>query len=148
MPSPNQLKKLGLFSMLVLLLAVAVPPQIIAQSDSSLTVLEIMTEIVAPTTGTIWGAYQLETDAEWQEIEKAALAVIDAGKLLANGGTGPEDKGWAAQEDWQSYNQQMVAAAREVIAAVSNKDEEALFNAGNDSLYPPCESCHQKYQMQ
>jgi len=41
----------------------------------------------------------------------------------------------------------MMSAARAVIAAVAARDEEALFNAGNDQLYPPCESCHQRYQM-
>ena len=42
----------------------------------------------------------------------------------------------------------MIAAARAVITAVGQKDEEALFAAGNDALYPPCESCHQQYQQQ
>ena len=39
-------------------------------------------------------------------------------------------------------------AARQVLVAAEKKDEEALFNAGNDALYPPCESCHQQYQNQ
>ena len=42
----------------------------------------------------------------------------------------------------------MIAAAREVLAAVEVRDEEALSEAGNNSLYPPCESCHQRYQNQ
>ena len=46
------------------------------------------------------------------------------------------------------YNQQMITAARAAITAIANKDEEALFNAGNDQLYPPCESCHQRYMAQ
>ncbi len=141
-------KKLSLLSMLVLLPTLAVQPQITAQSESLLTVKEVMTAVIAPTTATIWGAYELESDSEWQEIENAALTVIAAGNLLADGGAGPEDKGWAAEEDWQGYNNQMITAAREVITAVGNQDEEALFNAGNDSLYPPCESCHQQYQEQ
>jgi cytochrome c556 len=52
----------------------------------------------------------------------------------------------AAETDWKTYNQQMIEAARLVILATDNKDEEALSAAGNDALYPPCESCHQQYQ--
>ena len=95
----------------------------------------------------IWGAYQLETDAEWKEIENAALAVIAAGNLMAHGGSGPDETVVAAEEDWQLFNQQMITAARQVITAVEQRDEEALSSAGNDALYPPCESCHQQYQQ-
>ena len=110
--------------------------------DEGLTVGQIMNAIVAPMTNTIWGAYDIQTDAQWQELENAALAVIAAGTLLTTTG---ED---AANEDWQGYNQQLIAASRAALTAIANKDEEALFNAGNDQLYPPCESCHQRYMAQ
>jgi len=35
-----------------------------------------------------------------------------------------------------------------VLAAVAVRDEEALSDAGNNALYPPCEGCHQQYQNQ
>lgn len=118
----------------------------LAQITPELTVKEIMNALITPTTNTIWGAYQLETEAEWKEIENAALAVIAAGNLLALGGSGPGESAAAAEAEWRQYNEQMIAAAREVLIAVSARDEEALSNAGNNSLYPPCESCHQQYQ--
>ena len=111
-----------------------------------LTVKEVMTAIIAPTTATIWGAYQLQTDAEWQQVRNAALSVIAAGNLLQIGGSGNGESALAQQAQWKDFNQQMIAAARQVIAAADKKDEEALFAAGNDALYPPCESCHQQYQ--
>lgn len=111
-----------------------------------LSVKEIMNGLITPTTTTIWGAYQLETDAQWQEVRNAALAVIAAGNLLQFGGAQEGEVETAAESDWKTYNQQMIEAARLVITAVNNKDEEALSAAGNDSLYPPCESCHQQYQ--
>ena len=111
-----------------------------------LSVKQIMNALITPGSATIWGAYQLETEAEWLEIENAALTVIAAGSLLAGWAAGSEDQAWAAEADWQSYNSQMMAAARLVITAVGQKDEAALSSAGNDALYPPCESCHQKYQ--
>ncbi|MBT6990829.1 MAG: hypothetical protein HN957_02505, partial [Gammaproteobacteria bacterium] len=57
-------------------------------SSPLLSVKEIMNGIITPTTTTIWGAYQLETDTEWLEVQNAALAVIGAGNLLAHGGAG------------------------------------------------------------
>lgn len=120
-----------------------------AQSNAQqplLTVKEIMNAIITPRTTTIWGAYQLKTDAEWQEVRNAALSVIAAGNLLQAGGAGEGEASKAAEADWQSYNQQMIDAARQVIAATEDRDEEALSAAGNDALYPPCESCHQQYQ--
>lgn len=111
-----------------------------------LTVKQVMNALLAPMTTTIWGAYELKTDAEWLAVENAALGVIAAGNLLASGGAGTNEAAQAREADWQTYNQQMIAAARAVLSAVARKDEEALAAAGNDALYPPCESCHQQYQ--
>jgi hypothetical protein len=117
-------------------------------SSPLLSVKEIMNGIITPTTTTIWGAYQLETDTEWLEVQNAALAVIGAGNLLAHGGAGEGEISVAQEAEWKSFNAQMIAAAREVIVAVEARNEEALSEAGNNSLYPPCESCHQRYQNQ
>tara|TARA_B110000914_G_scaffold70468_1_gene61587 strand:+ start:594 stop:1025 length:432 start_codon:yes stop_codon:yes gene_type:complete len=120
-----------------------------AQTDERqplLSVKDIMNGLIVPTTTTIWGAYQLETDAQWQEVRNAALSVIAAGNLLQFGGAGEGEVVAAAEEDWKTYNQQMIEAARLVIVAADNKDEEKLSAVGNDVLYPPCESCHQQYQ--
>lgn len=118
-----------------------------ADTTPLLTVKQVMNAIITPMTGTIWGAYDLQTDAQWQEVEQAALTVIAAGNLLASGGAGAGEAAQAEEADWQRFNNQMIEAARQVIAAVNNKDEEALSAAGNDALYPPCESCHQQYQI-
>ena len=134
------------YSLLVLILLLSFGRIAAAQIEPELTVQQIMSAIVTPTTSVIWGAYQLQTDSEWLAVENAALSVIAAGNLLSVGGAGDGEAGFAQEPQWQEYNAQMIAAARAVLVAVSNKDEEALFNAGNDALYPPCESCHQQYQ--
>ncbi len=140
---------LTLLAMILLLLS-PLPPRHLTQAQGEqrplLTVKQIMNAIVTPTTGTIWGAYQLQTDAEWKEVENAALAVIAAGDLLTAGGAGAGETEAAAEADWQAFNGQMIEAARAVLSAVEARDEEALSSAGNDALYPPCESCHQQYQ--
>ena len=111
-----------------------------------LSVKEIMNSIVTPATNTIWGAYQLETESQWQEVGHAATAVIGAANLLMLGGTGEGETEIAGEAEWQLYNQQLLAAARQVLVAVNKRDENALSQVGNDALYPPCESCHQAYQ--
>ena len=111
-----------------------------------LSVKEIMNSIVTPATNTIWGAYQLETESQWQEVGHAATAVIGAANLLMLGGTGEGETEIAGEAEWQLYNQQLLAAARQVLVAVDKRDENALSQVGNDALYPPCESCHQAYQ--
>lgn len=111
-----------------------------------LSVKEIMNSIVTPATNTIWGAYQLETESQWQEVGHAATAVIGAANLLMLGGTGEGEIEIAGDAEWQRFNQQLLAAARQVLVVVDERDENALAQVGNDALYPPCESCHQAYQ--
>ncbi len=116
------------------------------QEAAVLTVKEIMNALITPGTATIWGAYQLESEAEWQAVANAALTVLAAGELLSRGGAGEGARDRASAADWQQFNRQMMAAAQEVLATVAARDEEALSAVGNDLLYPPCESCHQQYQ--
>lgn len=137
-----------LLFVLALLGTVFFQPALNSQQQSGqtqLSVREVMNTIVAPTTATLWGAWDIETDAQWQELEQAAAAVIGAGERIAQGGSGPRDNAWAAEPEWQQYNQQMIDAARTAITAIRARDMDALSSAGNDLLYPPCESCHQKY---
>ena len=113
-------------------------------SKPQLTIRQVMNDIITPATATIWAASELKTDAEWLEVENAALSVIEAGNLMTGAGEG--ENHMVTEADWGAYNDQMITAAKKVIVAAQAKDEEALFNVGNNDLYPPCESCHQKYQ--
>ena len=106
----NNKKLLGFVGLLALLLTVPAHTQTGDESQPLLTVKEIMNAIITPATTTIWGAYQLETDAEWLEIQNAALRVIAAGDLLASGGAGSGEQETASEADWRSYNNTMIAA--------------------------------------
>lgn len=119
-----------------------------AELEPELSVKQLMNGIITPATNTIWGAYQLETDAQWQQVENAAYAVIGAANLLSVGGSAEGEAEVAATAQWQEFNAQLLAASRQVLAAVAARDEEALSEAGNNSLYPPCEGCHQQFQNQ
>ena len=143
------MKKINIFISLAFINMLALTSPFAQESSQPLlTVKEIMNGIITPTTTTIWGAYQLQSEAEWLEVQNAALAVIGAGNLLALGGAAAGEEATAQESDWIEFNNKMIAAAREVLAAVEVRDEEALSEAGNNSLYPPCESCHQLYQNQ
>lgn len=116
-----------------------------SQDSPGLNLRELMVGVVAPNTNKIWSAFEIKTDNEWLELEHATSAVIAAAQLIALGGA---DGAYATQsknEDWQSFVAQLIGAARKAQLAIQNHDEEALFNAGNDELYPPCENCHNVY---
>ena len=125
---------------------VSIPASVADELKSKLSVKEIMNNIVTPATNTIWGAYQLKTEAQWDDVRSAAEAVIDATNLLRMGGAHDNEARMAAEAEWQTFNQQLLAAAEQVLMAAENRDENALSQVGNDALYPPCESCHQVYQ--
>ncbi len=73
------------------------------------------------------------------------MTVIAAGTVVAQGGPDGAYSEQAKNADWQEYTQQMMAAARRAVQAIQNHDEQALFDAGNEALYPPCENCHATY---
>ncbi len=131
-------------AMPVLFCALTVAPSY-TQEIRQLTVLEVMTNMVVPASAALWGAYEVQTEQQWLELEAAAMALITAGEMLGEGGSAAIDLANAANADWQQYNQQMVEAARKMLSAIRERDEAALSTAGNDELYPPCESCHSKY---
>jgi len=127
-------------------ISMSVSASVADEVSPELSVKEIMNSIVTPATNTIWGAYQLETESQWQEVGRAATAVIGAANLLMLGGTGEGEAEIAGEAAWQRFNQQLLAAAGQVLVAVDKRDEKVLSQVGNDALYPPCESCHQAYQ--
>lgn len=140
-------------TMMTLLLAVSVIPFVVLQSNAQdlqpsdkLTIKQMMNAMLTPMTNIIWGAQALDTEAQRQEVENAALTIIGAANLIAQGGADGDQNNWSQESDWQQFNNDMIAAAKATIDAVAAQDMDALFAAGNDQLYPPCENCHQKYQ--
>ena len=131
----------------LLLLLVFIYPTYAQDNESpQLTVKQIMNELITPASNTIWGAYQLQTDEEWATVQKAAEEMLVAGELLGNGGAGEGERELAARAEWRIFTGQMLEATRKVLSAVAARDEEAMSAAGNDDLYPPCESCHERFQ--
>lgn len=115
------------------------------QPDPGLNIREVMLSVIAPVTNKLWAASDIRSDEQWLELEQAAMTVIAAGTVVAQGGPDGAYSEQAKNADWQQYTQQMMAAARQAVQAIQNHDEQALFDAGNEALYPPCENCHATY---
>jgi cytochrome c556 len=109
-----------------------------------MTIMEIMTSIIAPATDTLWAADDPSSDEAWNQLESAALKVIRAGETIKQGGSGTQDNNWANQLDWQSFTNEMTNAAEQALAAIHKKDIDALLDVG-DALYQSCVNCHQNY---
>lgn len=109
------------------------------------SILETMVSVITPTTNTIWDAYELQTDAQWQAVDDAAVKTIQAFEAMKIGGTGENDNRWVADPRWGTYSDQVISAAEMVREAVVKRDEDLLAEAG-EKLYTPCESCHVEFQ--
>lgn len=86
-----------------------------------------------------------KTDADWSEIEHHAIQLAGAGTLIAQGGTGQADPGWARSPDWQQYSRQLDEAGLAALNAARSKNLEALVKA-NGQLVEVCESCHKEFK--
>jgi cytochrome c556 len=109
------------------------------------TIKELMEKTITPATNTIWNAYDPPTtDEQWQALEEAAVTLLAAAYITAQGGAGPMDTEWAKQPAWQAFNQVMIGAGQDALAAIRARDHDALLVA-SDVLYPPCEGCHMQF---
>ena len=105
---------------------------------------ELMETTITEASNTLWNAYDPPTAEQWAALEKAALALIEAAKINAVGGTGPMDNEWVKQPAWKPFNDTMLQASEAALAAIRAKNHEALLSAG-DVLYGPCEGCHAQF---
>ena len=108
------------------------------------TIKEVMERIITPTTNTLWGADNPQTDEEWQILDDAAITMVAIGNVLDMGGSGPSDNDWVKDPVWKAFNQAMSNAAVQYRQAIQDKNTDALFGAG-DALYTPCEACHLQF---
>jgi cytochrome c556 len=86
-----------------------------------------------------------KTDADWGELEHHAIQLAAAGPLIALGGTGQADPGWAQSPAWKKYSQELADAGVAALNAVRSKNLEALVKA-NGQLVDVCERCHKEFK--
>ena len=87
------------------------------------------------------------SDADWAEIEDSAVQLASSGTLIALGGTGPADPGWAQLPDWKTFSRELRDAALAARTAAQAKNLEALVKA-NGQVIDVCESCHKAFKPQ
>ena len=86
-----------------------------------------------------------KNDADWRNVERHATQLAASGTLVALGGTGQADPGWAQSPDWRKHSQDLTNAGLAALDAAHKKDFEALVKA-NGQLVDSCESCHKEFK--
>ncbi len=128
---------------LVLLAAAATAQTPSSYIPVSLTTSALMLDVVAPAPNVIWEkSYAPDlTDADWDEVKKAASQLLTAASLVSLGGTDAAEKGWTDAPVWQQWSEAMAATGMAALQAAEAKDQMALAAAG-DSLVEDCMGCH------
>lgn len=86
-----------------------------------------------------------KTDADWRVVERHATQIAASGPLIALGGTGQADPGWAQSPLWKKDSQELTNAGIAARDAARSKNFEALVKA-NGQLVEVCESCHKEFK--
>jgi cytochrome c556 len=125
------------------------PPAAAPAVKPAVSVNAVMVALVDHAGHVVWDAEQPgrapKTDADWAEIEHHAIQLTASGALIALGGTGQADPGWAQSPDWQKYSQELTNAGLVVLSAARSKNQESLVKA-NGQLVEVCESCHKEFK--
>jgi cytochrome c556 len=86
-----------------------------------------------------------KTDADWENIVEHATQIAAAGALIRLEGTGPNDRTFVQQPDWQTFAAAVSAAGLAALKAAETKSQEALV-AANSQLVDACEGCHKRFK--
>jgi len=88
-----------------------------------------------------------KNDEDWTEVEDSAVQLAAAGTVIALGGTGPADPGWAQLPDWKTFSRELQDAALLARTAAQGKNLDALVKA-NGQIVDVCEACHKQFKPQ
>jgi hypothetical protein len=86
-----------------------------------------------------------KTDADWDNIVEHATQVAAAGALIRLEGTGPNDRAFVQQPDWQKFAADVSNAGIAALRAAEAKNHDALVTA-NGQLVDACEGCHKRFK--
>jgi hypothetical protein len=86
-----------------------------------------------------------KTDADWENIVEHATQVAAAGALIRLEGTGPNDRTFVQQPEWQNFATALSTAGLAALKAAETKNQQALV-AANGQLVEACEGCHKKFK--
>ena len=86
-----------------------------------------------------------KSDEDWYQLETHAAALATAATVVQLGGTGPNDKNWAADPVWRASAEKLATTALLARGAARAKDMPALIKA-NSQIVDACEACHAKFK--
>ena len=86
-----------------------------------------------------------KTDADWENIVEHATQIAAAGALIRLEGTGPNDRTFVQQPDWQKFATALSTAGLAALKAGETKNKEALV-AANGQMVEACEGCHKQFK--
>ena len=86
-----------------------------------------------------------KTDADWENVVEHATQIAAAGALIRLEGTGPNDRTFVQQPEWQTFATAVSTAGLAALRAAETKDQTALV-AANGQLGEACEGCHKKFK--
>ncbi len=114
------------------------------------TLNQVMVGVVDHNSHILWNAggsdaFAPASDADWHELEHAAITLAAAGNMILIGGSGPDDAAWTQKPDWAKLAQGETDAALALLLAVQHKNRDELFKAGSE-LTDKCEACHKEYK--
>ena len=116
-------------------------PAEVATAAPEHTIMLLMVEDITQASHIVWGIEDPQTDEEWQVIDDAAVALVEAFQAIEAGTVGPNDKAWVADEKFQAYIDAEYVALDAVRQAIAERNLDGVFDAGGE-LYMPCEECH------
>jgi hypothetical protein len=85
------------------------------------------------------------TEADWEDLVEHATQIAAAGTLIRLEGTGPNDRTFVQQPDWQKFAGDVSTAGAAALRAAETKNLEALVTA-NGQLVEACEGCHKRFK--
>ena len=86
-------------------------------------------------------------DEDWREVEDSAVQLAASASVIALGGTGPADPGWAQLPDWKKFALQLRDGALVARTAAQGRNLDALVKA-NGQIVDVCEGCHKAFKPQ
>lgn len=97
----------------------------------------------------LWNAEKPEmapkTDADWEDLIEHATQMAAAGALVRLEGTGPNDRTFVHEPEWQKFATALSTAGLAALKAAEAKNQAALV-AANGQLVEACEGCHKQFK--
>ena len=128
------------------------PPVAATPFKPSVTLKQLMAEVLEPASNVYWEAVGSVTDAkgtreiapttdsQWVAVRNSATVVAEAGNLLMLDGRARN------KDEWMALSRKLIDVAERARSVAEKHDAKGVFDAGAE-LYEACVSCHAIYYV-